>query len=124
MALRKIQSVDQVERALADARVYADAKGVPLTIERLAVCLGIGRCTLLNYDVADDATEEERAIWGALKNAREECQASMMEHGLGKGNSPIMPIFALKANYNYSDKPADDAQHVYVHFDGEDSIPD
>jgi hypothetical protein len=45
-----------------------------------------------------------------------------MEHGLTRGNNPIMPIFALKANHNYNDKPEQFGSSVVVQIVGADQI--
>ena len=123
-APRKIQYADQVRDSMAVARQYAETHGVPVTMERLAVCLGIGLREFSGYiergENSDDA--EEREIAQALKSARAECQAAMMEHGLGRGNNPVMPIFALKANYGYNDKPEGETSRLLVQF--VDDVPE
>lgn len=121
---RRIQSAAQVEDAMAVARQYAEAHGVPVTLERLAVCLGVGAKEIPAYISRGESSDmdEEIAIGEALKKARAECQAAMMEHGLGRGNNPVMPIFALKANYGYNDKPEGETSRLLVQF--VDDVPE
>lgn len=123
-APRKIQHVDQINDAMIVARQYAETHGVPVTLERLAVCLGIGAKEINEYIARGDngGNAGEVEIADALKMAKAECQAAMMEHGLERGNSPIMPIFALKANYGYNDKPEGDTARLLVQF--VDDVPD
>ena len=124
-AMKLIQDVGQVESALHEARAYAEEHGVPLTLERVAVCLGISRGRLIEYaERYEPVNEDEEAVQRAIKGVYAECNASMMEHGLVKGNSPIMPIFALKANYGYNDRPENDAVSVNVTITGEHDLKD
>ena len=112
---------EQINDAIARAREYADSKGVPLTLERLAATLGVTRETLSEYVKEYSSTHNEGAE--TLKRAAAECTASVMEHGMMRGNSPIMPIFYLKNNAGYRDKVEQETTHR-VTFTGMDSLQD
>lgn len=122
----KLTDIDAVRAGIDTARHYAADHNVPLTIERICVCLGVGRNWLLDYVQRDTEgiTEAQKDIQCVLKKAYEEVAASEMEHGMTRGNNPIMPIFALKANHNYHDKQDIDVNQRVVMFDGEGQIPD
>lgn len=112
---------EQINDAIARAREYADKKGVPLTLERLAATLGVTRETLSEYVKEYSSTHNEGAE--ALKRAAAECTASVMEHGMVRGNSPIMPIFYLKNNAGYRDRVEQETTHR-VTFIGMDNLQD
>lgn len=112
---------EQINDAIARAREYADNKGVPLTLERLAATLGVERGTLWEY-IKDYGDTHTPGV-DALKRAAAECTASVMEHGMTRGNSPIMPIFYLKNNAGYRDKIDQETTHR-VTFTGMDNLQD
>lgn len=112
---------EQINDAIARAREYADNKGVPMTLERLAATLGVERGTLWEY-IKDYGDTHTPGV-DALKRAAAECTASVMEHGMTRGNSPIMPIFYLKNNAGYRDKIDQETTHR-VTFTGMDNLQD
>ena len=112
---------EQINDAIARAREYADNKGVPMTLERLAATLGVERGTLWEY-IKDYGDTHTPGV-DALKRAAAECTASVMEHGMTRGNSPIMPIFYLKNNAGYRDKTEQETTHR-VTFTGMDNLQD
>lgn len=122
-----LRDVDTLEQALADAQNIAAAKGVPLTQERLAVTVGINRQRLSEIvngrRTEVDGEKISREVMDTLKKAVNICIMGVMEHGMVRGNSPIMPIFALKCNHNYDDKPQSGATSVTVIINDKD-IPD
>ena len=123
-----LHDVEALKAAIDGAQRYADNKGVPLTLERLAVYVGVNRHVLADI-VAGNKTEIEgnkitQETIATLKKAVDSCVAAVMEHGMRRGNSPIMPIFALKCNHNYDDHPQQTSNAPTIVIVGADKIPD
>lgn len=118
-------TLDDINAAIDRAQKYADSKGVPLTIERLSVTLGVNKQALQLYigGHSDSEDDTHKAKVKTLKRAISGCTASVMEHGMMRGNSPVMPIFYLKANEGYQDKVEHEVTHK-VSFTGMDSLQD
>ncbi len=119
----------QVEEALGRARRYAQEQGVPLTMERIAACLGAQREDIraaihAAKSCRGSGSRSQKAAGKALEAAAAECRAVLMELGLSRSSSPVMPIFGLKANFGYSDRPAEEPPAEAVRFEGEDAIPE
>lgn len=115
-----------VRQAVDSAREFAENKGVAMTLERLAVCLGIGRKSILSFlDTAekelDGAQRETQAL---LRRAYEEIAASQAEHGMMKGSHSTMDVLLLKNNHGYGEKTEPETEPDKIVFTGEDEIPE
>ena len=77
------QSRRRVKTAIDSARAFSEERGVPLTVERLAVCLGTTCRQVLDLamgeDTAGDACQPAREL---LRAACEEVAAGLVEHGM------------------------------------------
>lgn len=115
----------RVKEAIDAARVFAETKGVPMTVERLAVCLGVSSRHIIKFVLEEDEPEEGlRESHRLLRLAFDEIAACHIEHGMTKGNNPSMDIFMLKSNLNYREKGEPSVQNTAVVFFGEDSLKD
>ncbi len=115
---------DRVRQAVESARNYAQERGISMTVERLAVCLGIPSREILDFALSErqpDGIYKESYM--LLKMACEEIAASHIEHGMTRGNNPSMDILMLKSNLNYRDRE-EPPQTTTVVFIGEDMLPD
>lgn len=104
----KLDKADEVERAVAAARDYAQENGAPLTMERLACSLGIDKETLRALAEERDGvpvrtTARTRRL---LRRACDEACASVLEHGMRKGGSPVMAMFLCKNDHGFSEREA------------------
>lgn len=115
----------KVKQAINSARAFAESKGVPMTVERLAVCLGVSSRCLLKFALSEDEPEENlKESYRLLRLALDEIAACHIEHGMTKGNNPSMDIFMLKSNLNYRDKTEQSVQNTAVVFFGEELLQD
>lgn len=122
-----IRTVRQVRRALEDAKATAHERGLPLTPERLAACLGLSRKTLLQYVEgslqAESPSERTRAeVQRLLAQAWCDCNAELAEELLKPG-SHSGAVFLGKNNFGYADK-AEPHANADVTFVGENAIVD
>lgn len=127
MANCKLDNIEEVEAAIEQARQYAADHGVPLTIERVCVCIGIDRSALLDYVNDRHVTGDKKLqqdIAEALKGVYQECNATLMEHGLTNAKGQVMSIFACKANYGYDDKVQHEVSITVPQFCGADKLQD
>ena len=121
---------ERVKQAVEEARQFAREQKVPLTMERLAACLGVDpedirRAVERFKGCGGRAARKQKAAGKLLEEVSAECRAILMEQGLARSSSPVMPIFGLRANFGYTDKPApEDASAPAVRFEGEDAIPE
>ena len=121
MKKRKIiRDADTVRKAVLDAKSYAQERGIPLTIERIAFCLGVTRDTLRG--IADGDEDEPDTVVRAVAAAIGESVAEVMEYGLTKGVTAAMPVFYLKSNAGYNDKGEASQDIATVIFINGDSI--
>lgn len=123
-----LQDARRVKLAIGSARDYAESRGVPITLERLAVCLGVCSRQILEFagsdeDELDDASRKSQAL---LCMACEEIAAAHVEHGMTKGNNSTMDVLMLKTHFGYGDKaesePAESGPAVV--FVGEENLPE
>ncbi|HCA28436.1 MAG TPA: hypothetical protein DEP23_02080 [Ruminococcaceae bacterium] len=115
----------RVKQAIDSARSYAEDRGVSMTVERLAVCLGMPSRKILEFALCEEEPNHDfKESFLLLKMACEEIAASHIEHGMTKGNNPSMDILMLKSNLNYRDKAEQTVQNTAVVFIGEDAIKD
>ena len=121
-----------INGAIQRAKAYAEAQGVPLTVERLAAEMDM------------ELTQFQRILQGqtpakshgmklkiaAIRRAAGEATASVMEHALKRGTSPNMHILYLKNHAGYDgDKGKTEENDLGpsegpVVFLGEEEIPD
>ena len=113
----------RVQAAIRKSRTFAEEKKVPITIERLAAFLGVGRIELLDEmdRSLDNDGEERKKVQALLRKTCAEAVASVVEFGLLKGNTPTMTMFYLKSNAGYSEK-AEEEKLPDVYFYGEDRL--
>lgn len=120
-----LRSVSKVNKGLAQARQMAAEHKLPLTIERIAACLGISRKRLLAYirdEVEDpnmDAKKREK-IHKILWQAFCDCEAELAEEMLKPG-SHTGAVFLGKNNFGYLDREGREAD-ISVTFVGEENI--
>ena len=123
--LSVLRDAERVRQAIDSARAFADSKGVSMTVERLAVCLGISSRFILEFAMREDEPDGEyQEAHNLLHMACEEIAALHIEHGMTKGNNPSMDILMLKNNLHYRDKGDPPVQNTAVVFFGEDELPD
>ena len=121
----ELQDAEFVKQAIDSAREYAEKKGVAMTLERLAVCLGVEKKQIMEIVNAGEIRQKsQKEIQRLLKMAYEEVAASQIEHGMVRGNHSTMDVFLLKSNHNYKDKNEQEANFEQVVFLGEDNLPE
>ena len=121
-----------IEAAIARAKAYAEAQGVPLTVERLAaemdMDLGLFHRILQGEITASSAGMTAKV--NAIRRAGGEATASVMEHALRRGTSPNMHILYLKNHAGYDVNKGKTERESFgpsegpVVFMGEEEIPD
>ena len=121
-----------IEAAIARAKAYAEAQGVPLTVERLAaemdMDLGLFH-RILQGDISSSSGGMTAKI-AAIQRAGGEATASVMEHALRRGTSPKMHILYLKNHAGYdvdkgkTGRDASGPSEGPVVFVGEEEISD
>lgn len=109
MAKCKLDNLEEVKQAIATAKQYVDGKPYPLTVDRLAACLGVEPHTLADYKNERHSDEnmldeEHQEICSIIKNAYLECGAQVLEHGLTPGVNPAMAIFYEKNRHGMVNK--------------------
>ncbi|MCL2884300.1 MAG: hypothetical protein FWF49_02285 [Oscillospiraceae bacterium] len=80
-ALKHIQAV---QAGIDAAREYAAAKGLPLTMARVADFLGVDEETLQHYCALRDGASERAAIARALRRVRQTCRADLLDALMNK----------------------------------------
>lgn len=119
-----------LQAAVERAKAYAEAQGIPLTVERLAaemdMDLGLFQ-RILQGQITPKSVGTAQKI-NLLRRAAGEATASVMEHALKRGTSPNMHILYLKNHAGYDgekDKTGTDGpSEGPVVFMGEEEIPD
>ena len=119
-----------LQAAVERAKAYAEAQGIPLTVERLAaemdMDLGLFQ-RILQGQITPKSVGTAQKI-NLLRRAAGEATASVMEHALKRGTSPNRHILYLKNHVGYDgDKhktDADGPSEGPVVFMGEEEIPD
>lgn len=123
MASAEIKDFDRVAEAIAKAREHAERLGKPLQLDRVAVFLGVNYQTIDEMMAYDGTDEGRRAIAAALKMAKQESRADIMDRLSDKGNVTGY-IFQGKANHNMVETVAHEVNVKAVTFTNEDQIPD
>ena len=122
-----------IQAAITRAQNYAEAQGVPLTVERLAAEMDMD-LALFHRVLEGQITGKSvgmKAKISAIQKAGGEATASVMEHAMRRGTSPNMHILYLKNHAGYDgDKAAKTGREQQngpegpVVFLGEEEIPD
>lgn len=121
-----------IEAAIRRAKDYAEAQGVPLTVERLAAEMDMD-LTLFHRILQGRESGKSRGMAAkvaAIQKAGGEATASVMEHAMRRGTSPNMHILYLKNHAGYDvDKGKTGREEPGtpegpVVFVGEEEIPD
>lgn len=117
-------SPGRVQKTIAAARKFAEQKDIPLTLERLAVSLGVSSRDILALAMGgDEPAEPRRRVQALLRAACEEVAAGLVEHGMA--HNATMDVLMLKYHFRYTDKgdaPAAGAAPVVIC--GEDALPE
>lgn len=74
-----------------------EEKNLPYTIEGLAVCLGVDRWTVLNYEKKDEFSH-------TIKSAKEKILQHLAERSINGELNSACTIFNMKNNFGYKDK--------------------
>lgn len=121
-----------IEAAIVRAKAYAEAQGVPLTVERLAAEMDMD-LGLFHRILQGQETTKSRSMAAkinAIRRAGGEATASVMEHAMRRGTSPNMHILYLKNHAGYdvdkgkNGREESTAPEGPVVFMGEEEIPD
>ncbi|HIW74466.1 MAG TPA: hypothetical protein H9684_09085 [Firmicutes bacterium] len=116
---------ERVNEAIERAKRSAAERKVPLTVERLAACLQVEpadiREAVRQAKAGRGGRSSRRRAGEALKEVCAECRAVLMEQGLARSSSPVLPMFGLKVHFGYTDRPEEDGVPS-VRFEGEDAI--
>ena len=121
-----------IKAAIGRAKDYAEAQGVPLTVERLAaemdMDLAMFHRILQMQESGKKGSMAEKI--GAIQKAGGEATASVMEHAMRRGTSPNMHILYLKNHAGYdvekgkTGREESGVSEGPVLFVGEEEIPD
>ncbi len=95
--------LSDIEGAIGRAKAYAEAQGVPLTIERLAAEMDMELDLFQRILALQESGKSPgmRAKIAAIQRAGGEATASVMEHAMRRGTSPNMHILYLKNHAGY-----------------------
>lgn len=104
----KFKSVEEMQTKIDAYFAWAEEKGKPLTIERLAVFLGTDRMTLLNYEDKDE-------YFYTIKSAKQQIYASKTEMLNTRDGNTAGIIFDLCNNGDgYTNKHNDQDKGVNI----------
>ena len=123
MAFPEIKDPDKVEAAIAKAREHAEKLGKPLQHDRVAVFLGVNHeaiSAMMDYKGEDEA---KQAVANALKMAKQESRADLMDCMSDKGNV-VGYIFQGKANHGMIERTAHEVDVAPIRFVGEENLPE
>ena len=121
MALPEIRDVDKVYAAIEKAREHALALGKPIQLDRVAVFLGVNHEAVSQMMEYDGGDEERQEIAAALKRAKQESRADLMDAMSDKGNV-VGYIFQAKANHGIVESTHHDVTISPVTFVGMDDV--
>ena len=96
----KFKTAEDLQKRIDEYFAWAEDKGLPLSIERLAVFLDVDRKTVYNYSDKED-------FFPTIKKAREYIYAFQVEQGMLGKLHPAFTIFLMK-NQGYSDRQEHD----------------
>ena len=123
MAIKENFDVDLVFAAIEKAREHAEKLGKPLQLDRVAVFLGVNHeaiSAMMDYRGEDEA---KQAVANALKMAKQESRADLMDCMSDKGNV-VGYIFQGKANHGMVEHTAHDVSIAPVQFIGGENLPE
>ncbi len=121
--MTEIKDVDMVYAAITKAREHAQALGKPLQLDRVALFLGVNHeavSAMLNYTGDDEA---KKAVANALKMAKQESRADLVDALSDKGNVTGY-MFQGKVNHGMVEATQHTVTLTPVTFINEDKIPD
>lgn len=111
-----------VETAIRQATSYATENQVPLTLERVAACVGVSRETVRQYaEKTAFADATERRVCRALRGAYLQCNAALIEVIMTKSNNSGAAMLA-KNNFGYGERVENESGTEPVVFVGEEEI--
>lgn len=134
-----------VKEGIAQAKQSAAERKVPLTVERVAACLHVEPADIREAVRRTKAVREgaasrretgprtaragtrrraQQEAGQALEEVSAECRALLMEQGLARSSSPVMPIFGLRVHFGYDERAAGQEAPPAVRFEGEEEIPE
>ena len=120
----------RVAGAIERARQSAAERKVPLTMERVAACLEVEPWEI-RAAIIQAKSSRGRKSSAQKKAGREleavcaDCRAFLVEQGLSRSSSAVMPIFCLRTHFGYTDRPEEkETAPAAVYFEGEDAIPE
>lgn len=93
-----------VEEAIRRAEMYARETGVPLTLERVAACLGVSREVIRRLAEKEDPSGDERRVCEALRKVYLRCNADLIESLMTKNNSGTAML--ARSNFGYGEASA------------------
>ncbi|MBQ8752267.1 MAG: hypothetical protein IJZ13_04095 [Clostridia bacterium] len=112
----------RVEEAIVRARARAEERGVPLTLERVAACLGIDRDRLRQLATGPiTGSRAEQAAAERLRQVYLDCNAALIEELMACKGSHSGAMLLAKNDFGYTDK-AEAAPAPPVRFVGEERL--
>lgn len=112
----------QVREGIDEAKRLAEDRGVPLTLERVAACLGIGRERLRQLATASAGpARSEREVAALLRQVYLDCNAALIEELVACRSSHGGALLLAKNDFGYTDK-GDAAAAEPVCFVGEERL--
>lgn len=94
-----------VEEAIRRAETYAREAGVPLTLERVAACLGVNREVIRRLAEQENPADNcERRVCEALRGVYLRCNADLIESLMTKNNSGTAML--ARSNFGYGEETA------------------
>jgi len=123
MSKRGKLTPERVETAIHQARQRAEERGVPLTLERVAACLGIDRDRLRQLatgPVTGSRAEQEAAQ--RLRQVYLDCNAALIEELMACKGSHSGAMLLAKNDFGYTDKAEAAAGIPPVRFVGEERL--
>ena len=127
----KLSSPDDVYAAIETAKQICAERKTPLTIERIAACLGMERRSLRRYadrthstaGMSDKEVEAYNDVCDAVYRAYLECQADAADALNRLGNTMGTKFLAIN-NYDYVDKVDTNIHVSPIQFVGADKLQD
>lgn len=114
---------EQVEEAIRQARAWAEERGVPLTWERVAACMGIDRERLRKLATgAAEGSRVRREAIGRLRRIYLDCNATLIEELMASKGSHSGALLLAKNDFGYTDKGETAVGTQPVRFVGEDRL--
>ena len=113
----------RVEEAIVRARARAEERGVPLTLERVAACLGIDRDRLRQLATGPiTGSRAEQAAAERLRQVYLDCNAALIEELMACKGSHSGAMLLAKNDFGYTDKVEVAAGMPPVRFVGEERL--